>query len=81
MVTTWSDEDDDDDYEYGDWWEWKEDIDVARTICKVKGWTMDPVTGVSTLTFFTHKKLRAGTTWGLEVVNKVGRAVVLFTVN
>jgi len=27
------------------------------------------------------KKLRAGTTWCLEVVNKVGSAVALFTVN
>jgi hypothetical protein len=68
------DVDDDDSY-----YDWK--IEVAQKKCKVKEWTMNPATGESTLTFVMLKKLRAGTIWGLEVVNKVGSAVALFTVN
>lgn len=59
--------------------DWK--IEVAQKKCKVKEWTMNPATGESTLTFVMLKKLRAGTTWGLELVNKVGSAVALFTVD
>jgi hypothetical protein len=67
------DMDDDGDYE--------DEIKVYKKACKVKEWAMNPATGVSTLTFTTYRKLRAGTTWSLEVVNKVGRAAALFTVN
>ena len=48
--------------------------------CKVTSWTMDPASGVSTLTFVRYWKLHAGT-YGLEVVNKIGSATALFTVN
>ena len=67
------DVDDDDSY-----YDWK--IEVAQKKCKVKEWTMNPATGESTLTFEIPRWLRAGT-YGVEVVNKVGSAVALFTVN
>ena len=42
--------------------------------CKVTSWTMNPATGVSTLTFVVHKKIGAGT-YGLEVENKINRSL------
>jgi len=56
-----------------------QEIDVGQKPCRVKEWTTNPASGASTLTFTVFKKLRAGT-YGVEVVNKVGRATVLFTV-
>jgi hypothetical protein len=47
---------------------------VGDQKCKVTSWTMNPATGVSTLTFVVHKKIGAGT-YGLEVENKIGRSV------
>jgi len=47
---------------------------VGDQKCKVTSWTMNPATGVSTLTFVVHKKIGAGT-YGLEVANKIGRSV------
>lgn len=64
-----------------DYWDYEYEIEVFKKACKVKEWAMNPATGVSTLTFATYRKLRAGTTWSLEVVNKVGRASALFTLN
>jgi len=66
---------------YGDDSNFDSETEVAQKKCKVKEWTMNPATGESTLSFVMFKRLRAGTTWGLEVVNKVGSAVALFTVN
>jgi hypothetical protein len=54
-------------------------IDWYGPKCKVKEWTMNPATGESTLTFQIPRWLRAGT-YGVEVVNKVGRTTALFTV-
>jgi hypothetical protein len=56
------------------------EIDVFKKACRVKEWIMNPATGSSTLTFVVHRRLRAGT-YGVEVVNKVGRYAALFTVN
>ena len=42
--------------------------------CKVKSWTMDPTTGVSSLVFEVSSKIGAGK-YGLEVENKIGRSV------
>ena len=47
--------------------------------CKVTSWTMNPTTGESTITFVVPKTIVSGT-YGLEVVNKVGRSVTLFAV-
>jgi hypothetical protein len=56
------------------------ELEVGQKACRVKEWTMNPTTGVSTLRFVVFRKLRAGT-YGVEVVNKVGRATAVFTVN
>jgi hypothetical protein len=60
---------------------WEDDDGIAMygPKCKVKEWTMNPATGESTLTFQIPRWLRAGT-YGVEVVNKVGRTTALFTV-
>ena len=42
--------------------------------CKVTAWTMNPTTGVSSLTFVVHDKIGAGK-YFLEVENKIGRSV------
>ena len=42
--------------------------------CKVKSWTMNPITGESSLVFEVNKKLGAGK-YFLEVENKIGRSV------
>jgi hypothetical protein len=42
--------------------------------CKVTAWTMNPTTGVSTLTFVVDDKIGAGK-YFLEVENKIGRSV------
>ena len=42
--------------------------------CKVTEWSMNPTTGVSTLTFVVSNKLGAGK-YFLEVENKIGRSV------
>ena len=47
---------------------------VGDQKCKVTSWTMNPATGVSTITFVVHKKIIAGT-YLLEVENKVGRSL------
>ena len=47
---------------------------VGDQKCKVTSWTMDPVTGESTIVFVVHKKIGAGT-YLLEVENKVGRSL------
>ena len=47
---------------------------LGQEKCKVKEWTMNPATGVSTLVFEVTSKLGAGT-YGLEVENKIGRSV------
>ena len=47
---------------------------VNQQKCKVLSWTMNPATGVSTLTFVVHKKIGAGT-HSLEVENKIGRSL------
>jgi len=57
-----------------------QEIDVGQKPCRVKEWTMNPATGESTIVFTVFKNLRAGT-YGVEVVNKVGKANALFTVN
>jgi hypothetical protein len=57
----------------------KGQVYVNQEKCKVTAWGMDPTTGVSTLTFVVNKKLVAET-WGLEVVNKIGRGAALLTV-
>jgi hypothetical protein len=48
--------------------------------CKITAWSMNPATGESTLTFIVHKQIVSGT-WGLEVVNKIGRGAALITVD
>jgi hypothetical protein len=55
-------------------------VDWYGPKCKVKEWTMNPATGESMLTFKVPRWLRAGT-YGIEVVNKIGKATALFTVN
>ena len=47
---------------------------LGQEKCKVKSWTMNPTTGVSTLVFEVSSKIGAGT-YGLEVENKIGRSV------
>jgi hypothetical protein len=47
---------------------------VGDQKCKVTSWTMNPTTGISTLTFVVHKKLGAGK-YFLEVANKIGRSL------
>ena len=58
----------------------KGQVYVNQQKCKVTAWSMDPTSGISTLTFIVHRKLGTGTS-GLEVVNKIGRGAALFTVN
>jgi hypothetical protein len=58
----------------------KGQVHVNQQKCKVTAWSMDPATGVSTLTFIVHKKLGTGT-WGVEVVNKIGIGAASLTVN
>ena len=64
--------DDENDYDY--------EIDLYLLKCKVTSWMMNPKTGASTLTFLRNWKLGAGT-YRLEVVNGIGTATALFTVN
>jgi len=47
---------------------------VNQQKCKVISWTMNPATGVSTLTFVVHKKIVTGK-HSLEVENKIGRSL------
>jgi hypothetical protein len=47
---------------------------LGQEKCKVKSWTMNPTTGVSTLVFEVSSKIGAGT-YGLEVENKIGRSL------
>ena len=47
---------------------------VGDQKCKVTSWTMNPTTGISTLTFVVHKKLGAGK-YFLEIANKIGRSL------
>jgi len=54
-------------------------VEVYKKKCRIKAWTMDPTTGASAVTVTVRRRLRAGTTWGLEVVNRVGSAIGLFT--
>jgi hypothetical protein len=54
---------------------------VGDQKCKVTDWSMNPGTGVSTLTFVVHKKIVAGPN-SLTVENKVGKSLPFdFTVN
>ena len=48
--------------------------------CKVTNWSMNPTTGVSTLTFVVNKKLLAGN-WFIDVENKIGIARAAFIVD
>jgi Abnormal spindle-like microcephaly-assoc'd, ASPM-SPD-2-Hydin len=48
--------------------------------CKITNWSMNPTTGVSTLTFVVHKKLLAGT-WFIDVENKIGIVRAAFIVD
>ncbi len=70
--TTRKSHDDDNNYDY--------EIDLYLLKCKVTSWMMNPTTGVSTLTFLRNWKLGAGT-YRIEVVNGIGTATALFTVN
>jgi hypothetical protein len=55
-------------------------VTVNDEKCKVTNWSMNPTTGVSTLTFVVNKKLPAGL-WTIEVDNKIGVVRAAFVVD
>jgi hypothetical protein len=65
-------------YPWPEPYEYKENVYLKR--CRVKEWIMDQVTGESKLAFVVRRRLRSGT-YGVEVVNKVGKVNALFMVD
>lgn len=53
-------------------------VNLGGNKCKVKSWTMDSITGESSIVFVVPKKIGAGT-YPLEIDNKIGRSVTTFT--
>jgi outer membrane protein assembly factor BamB len=55
--------------------EYMKDGQPKRKICKVRSWTMNPVTGESEVVFLVPKRLSPGM-YDLTVINKIGSATV-----
>jgi hypothetical protein len=56
-------------------------VTIGGKSCKVTSWTMDAITGASTVQFLVPKGLAPATTYDLKVINKVGEGTEKFTID
>ena len=54
-------------------------VTIGGKSCKVTSWTMQPMTGRSTIEFLVPKGLAPATTYPIKVINKVGEGTDSFT--
>jgi len=56
-------------------------VTIGGKSCKVTSWTMEPMTGMSTIHFLVPKGLALATTYPIKVMNKVGEDTGSFTID